>query len=934
MLSSNRILFRVNSFEFKTRHLLVILVLSIAFSTAFIMRSYPIKYGFFLNEFDPYFDYRATKFVVEHGIESYLQWHDTQSWYPEGRDVAKSSQVGLHVGTAILYQLFGFGSSLLAFTIWFPVVIGSLTTIVVFALVRTLSSTTAGLFASLFFAFTPSIIQRGNLGWFKSEPFGLFLAISAIYLFISGLKNNQIKYAIIKAAIGGLLLGIANASWGGIQYFSIPLSIFFFVLPFIRKDITIPAAVIIIFTISTIISAGAFPRPGISFVFGLPGISLVIGMIFFIISCVIRKKSNPAKVKRNLIFLLLGFIIIGAGIVSSGTYLSSSFRYLNAINPFLSSQNPLVQSVAEHFTPTVVDYFTDYSVLLIFAGFGAWMAFTKRTDTSIFLLIIGITGIYVSATFARLMVFSSIAVISLAAMGLYEVTRNILERKEIENEYKRMNKDTKKASQKTTKTSPPATNIQLIIQLVFISLIIFFVSIPLIDRNGYLYPQNYNWIDSADIPPSIANGGTGFRIAIPDWINALEWISKNTPDNAVIASWWDYGYWITTLGNKTSLADNATINQTRISTIAKMFMSDEQTGIKIAQDLKSDYILVYVVANRISGGNDTSFYTLGSGGDESKKQWFIRIGGFEERDFLENDGFTPKPNFWNNTLLGKLIPFSPIAYASFTDEFLNNMSPQYTPGSTGLYVDDNKYPLNQTDLPLNLVYGSDSFVSGKPGIVFGVLVYKVNHDYIPKIPAKTAMTSSIADDARSENTIKTTELNNTLNIKANMTTSKEIALMETSQGPIKIEFFENAAPNHTKNFIKLAKEGFYDNIVFHRIKPGFVIQAGDPNTKSDANKALWGSGGPGYTINAEFNDIPHERGILSMARTSDPNSAGSQFFIVLDDARFLDNQYTVFGKVIEGMDTVDKIASLTTHSNDQPTEPDKARITSITISEK
>ncbi len=932
MLSPNKVLFQISSFEFKIQHLLIILVLSIAFSTAFIMRSYPIKYGFFLNEFDPYFDYRATKFIVDNDIDAYLKWHDTQSWYPEGRDVAKSSQVALHIGTAILYQLFGFGNSLINFTIWFPVVIGSLTTIVIFALVRTLSTTTAGLFASLFFAFTPSIIQRGNLGWFKSEPFGLFLAISSIYLFISGLKNKNVKYSIIKAVIGGLLLGIANASWGGIQYFSIPLSIFFFVLPFVRTDLKIPTAVIIAFTISAIIAAWAFPRPGISFVFGLPGLSLIIGMIFFIISVFVRKVSNPRRIRRNLVFLLLGFIIVGFAIIFSGSYLSSSFRYLNAINPFLSSQNPLVQSVAEHFTPTMVDYFTDYSVLLIFAGFGAWMAFNKRTDTSIFLLIIGITGVYVSATFARLMVFSSIAIISLASIGLYEITRNILERKEIETEYKNIGKETKKEKQKPTRILSQTSNIHLIPQLVFIGLIIFFVSIPVIDRNGYIYPQNYNWIDSADIPPSIANGGTGFRVSIPDWINALDWISKNTPENSVVASWWDYGYWITTLGNKTSLADNATINQTRITTIAKMFMSDEQTGIKLAQDLKSDYILVYVVANRINGGNNTSFYTLGSGGDESKKQWFIRIGGLNEDDFLENDGFTPKPNFWNNTLLGKLIPYSPIAYASFNGEFLNNMSPEYSPGSTGLYVEDIKYPLNQTGTPLNLVYGSDSFESNKPGIVFGVLVYKVNHEYKPKLHSQSTMTSKI--DGIMEKTSKSTKLNNTLNIKANMTTSKEYALMETSQGPIKIEFFENAAPNHTKNFIKLAKEGFYDNIVFHRIKPGFVIQAGDPNTKSNENKTLWGTGGPGYTINAEFNDIPHERGIISMARTSDPNSAGSQFFIVLDDARFLDKQYTVFGKVVEGMDTVDKMASLQTNSNDQPIEPDKARIKSIKILEK
>src|ERR671912_1723657 len=138
MLSGSKVLLRRGKFEFELRHLLIIAVLVICFTTAFIMRAYPAKYGFYLNEFDPYFDYRATKFIVENGLEQYWQWHDTMSWYPEGRDIPKTSQSGLHIVSAYLYMIFGGGSSLLDFTIILPVVLGSLTTIIVFALVRTL----------------------------------------------------------------------------------------------------------------------------------------------------------------------------------------------------------------------------------------------------------------------------------------------------------------------------------------------------------------------------------------------------------------------------------------------------------------------------------------------------------------------------------------------------------------------------------------------------------------------------------------------------------------------------------------------------------------------------------------------------------------------------------------------------------------------------
>ena len=127
------------------------------------------------------------------------------------------------------------------------------------------------------------------------------------------------------------------------------------------------------------------------------------------------------------------------------------------------------------------------------------------------------------------------------------------------------------------------------------------------------------------------------------------------------------------------------------------------------------------------------------------------------------------------------------------------------------------------------------------------------------------------------------------------------------------------APETVRSFEKLARDGFYDGTLFHRVIPGFMIQGGDPNTKTD-NKGSWGTGGPGYAIKAEFNSRSHRRGIVSMARAQDPDSAGSQFFIVTSDSPFLDRQYTVFGQVTDGMDVADKIVSLQRDGNDCPLE--------------
>ncbi len=143
------------------------------------------------------------------------------------------------------------------------------------------------------------------------------------------------------------------------------------------------------------------------------------------------------------------------------------------------------------------------------------------------------------------------------------------------------------------------------------------------------------------------------------------------------------------------------------------------------------------------------------------------------------------------------------------------------------------------------------------------------------------------------------------------------AVIETEFGDIELELYPDVAPKHVENFTTLAKDGFYDGTIFHRVIPGFMIQGGDPNTKG-TNVGSYGMGGPDHNVDAEFSDISHVRGILSMARSQDPNSAGSQFFVVVKDSTFLDKQYTVFGKVVSGMDAVDKIVAMPRNSNDLP----------------
>ena len=153
--------------------------------------------------------------------------------------------------------------------------------------------------------------------------------------------------------------------------------------------------------------------------------------------------------------------------------------------------------------------------------------------------------------------------------------------------------------------------------------------------------------------------------------------------------------------------------------------------------------------------------------------------------------------------------------------------------------------------------------------------------------------------------------------------------IETNHGNISFNLLPELAPETVRSFVKLANDGFYDGTLFHRVIPGFMIQGGDPNTKDPNMKSQWGMGGPGFNVKAEFSSRSHLRGIVSMARAQDPDSAGSQFFIVTSDSVFLDRQYTVFGQVKEGMDVADKIVNMNKDGNDCPLE--KVVMTKVTL---
>ena len=772
-----------------------------------MIRSQPAQYGFELHEYDPFFNYRATQFIVENGIPAYLNWHDDMSWYPHGRDVVSTSQPMLHITAAISYQIFGAGSELYDFTIMFPVVIGSATAIVMFAIVRTIGGTTAGLLASLFFAISVPIVYRGLIGWFKSEPLGMFYGLLGIYFFLSGIKSNNGKSSLLRLVAGGVIIGLGISSWGGIQFFILPLTLFFLALPFFRKDKKFLMWALPIFTFSLLASSSMFEIAESSFLlstesgsgYGLYkfsdtddviasigyGSAVLIGMTAIAMIILMIQKISQKHQVRNGVAVLAVTTIIGIAVLSSGFVDLPEYRYVNALNPFLTTTDPLTDSVSEHSTPTMKITFIFFSIMIVFAGIGAWLIFQNKVNRSmkiktsmiVFALIMGLVGVYASASFVRAEIFAAFSIIILSSIGISILASKILERK--------IFKDYTITAKTTTK-------------IAFVGGIIILLTLPLV------FPLDNNMVSFATFAPAILTGNTPFSITTNDWKDAMQWLKENTPKDAVVASWWDYGYYITTLGERKTLADNATLIDWQIKKIASTLFSNPDNAWKILSSswnedvspyyitlpyepqerkldvfkrwqnaveggevpmlynpstdetlnpetlsqypsiydyfeseiyqldgvftgLDADYILVEVISEKFDESlANVPLYSLGPSGDETKKTWFARIAGISPGLFVHPDQFgTPNDRFWNETLLGHLIPFSPAIYI---DPINQTESRTYQQGYVPLYVKDIKFPSN-SDGPFKLVYSSPSFNKTDAGPMISVLIYEVNKDY-------------------------------------------------------------------------------------------------------------------------------------------------------------------------------------------------------------
>jgi dolichyl-diphosphooligosaccharide---protein glycosyltransferase len=756
------------------------MVLSIVFTIAVLIRAYAAKYGFYLNEFDPYYDYYAAQHIVNlaqsqglyaalfanppncgpavytacHNMQGYFFWHDVQTWFPVGRNVAATSQGGLQIAGAmtflLVHNVFGVQITLYDWLVVFPVFLGAVTAVVFFFLVRKIAGDAAGLFAALMFAVSPPLIERGNLGWFKSEPLAILLFVTASYLMLTVFdKERQVRSKVIRGLLGGILIGYANTAWGGGDYFSAAFGLIFVLIPFLNLDLSSMTPAIISFTASTLFVSAVFPRPGVAIVTNPVGLVLIGGTLFTLVAQWAKTWTKPTEYRSALFKFLFGFALAGLTLISFGFVGGLTLRYLTVIAPWARVSNALVQSVAEQAVPTGGDYFTSYAILLCFGMAGALVAFRRRGIPMIYALVFGLTGLYFSAAFSRLLVYSSIALGILGGIGFAELAYAIVKPS-----------STPLVKKKQAPTS--RNEMKVVISIAVIALVVlpagsYWIPNPIqCTYSGQLFCNN----SPADTGVSIVNGATVYsRSAFNDWIQTLQWVRTETPTNSVVISWWDYGYWFTVMGNRTTLVDNATLNSTRISQVGQLLMSNVTQASAMAEKMsegRPTYVAIFLTGSIFpltssTTGSSTSYYILqvptgagftAGGGDESKKQWFIRIGNLTESKYLECSGTGPNdltsagqacvsvddfnltPYAMKDSLFGQLMPFQLAGYLYTSGSGSSTsiqFSPTYTFGSNGAppieaftYPSSYNFPANSTG-PFRLAYVSPSLAAAEAG---------------------------------------------------------------------------------------------------------------------------------------------------------------------------------------------------------------------------
>ncbi len=597
---------------------------------AVLIRILPARWGFYLSEFDPYMHYEITKYVVENGFLSYFSWHTggfaSRTWYPFGRDIVSSSYPGVPFTSAFVYltlRALGFQVTVLEVSILFPVIMAALTVVTIYFLGKEVGGMEVGLFSSLFMAVSPAYISRTSLGFYDDETIGIFAILLLFLTYLRALDlNKSTRVSLVYSVVAGLSLGYIFASWGASRYPLTLVALFTLVLlvmgRYSRRLLT---------SYGTLLGIGLsiaveVPRLGLSFIRGLEPVAA--GGVFLLL--LFYEVSRFFKLRQTrVVFLVASIALSGVGLIVLGVLGIISLplaKFMSVINPFTRIAMPLVESVQEHRPATWSAIYYEFGALVFLVPLGVIFAYRRLTNQSLMMILFAITSLYSAGSMIRLAIIMAPAFCIMGSLALVEVLKPFV--------------DITRArvfTRRRMRFTPRVGRGFGVLLIVFLFLL---VSYPL--TRG---------VDSGYSPVTIASSSIPIRGNFGDWIEALSWMRYNLPDRAVVASWWDYGYWISSVGGKYSLADNGTVNGTQIARIGEMFMSNETRAIAILQGKVNGvkYNVTHVVVFTTLYPAYATSVRLGRGqpilyGDEVKWRWMARIPGLDDTKLADTSILT------------------------------------------------------------------------------------------------------------------------------------------------------------------------------------------------------------------------------------------------------------------------------------------------------
>jgi len=624
---------------------------------AFTVRILPIRWenmaqgSVLLNEFDPYYQYSITNYMVHNGLLSPYwpdAWVNMQKWYPNGLDMS-GSLPALPMTAAVLYQIisvFGVNINLMTFCAILPAFIAAVSCLILYFVGKDMGGRTVGLFAALFLALAPSFLQRSSLGFFDTEVAGVLALVLFIFLFLRSIDSNRSLRGAIFYAIGsGLAIAYFIAGWG-VAYYAIGLASLFVLVLVLLKRYSQRMLISYSITFGLALFIGT-KVPYISLNYLLTGAVLPVVAVFIVLLVAELLRNNISMRSKMIISISALVAIVGGFVALAVTDKLGGIagKFVTVLLPVIRASSPLTDSVAEQRISGWGNIYYELGISILFFLVGLYFVLKNPTNRNIFLLIFAATSLYFATSMVRLLVIFAPAFAIIAAMGILGLLKPF---------YTLLQETPRalaKSKRKLARVSKEYSGLAVFV--IFMILVTNFAFSP--QTGGMPRVISGAFVPTAINSASIPVGGAGLSEPVGAWLDAVNWLKNNVNSTDVVVMWWDYGNWLTDLGNVTSMADNTTVNATQIENVGFMYMGNENQSMKMLSSYNPErvkYIAVFTVLgiSQTSSGTYTA-YPRGYG-DEGKFYWMAKISGQAQQRLTDEGYMTPSSTWTDETAFG------------------------------------------------------------------------------------------------------------------------------------------------------------------------------------------------------------------------------------------------------------------------------------------